>query len=64
MNTIYVIMAIYKTSGTTGISQEVYSSLEDAQEFCASRVGAKQCTPHFYESEDFAYLIKECTLKD
>lgn len=57
-------MVIYKAKHETGISQEVYSSLEDAQEFCASRAGAEQCTPHFYESEHIAYLIKECTLKD
>ena len=62
MDTIYVVMVIFKKDGATGISQEAYSSLGMAQEFCASREGAEQCTPHLYESEYFTYLIKECTL--
>jgi hypothetical protein len=63
MLNVYVVMACEKFENKGYVSSECYSTLEAAQEFCASRYEAKKVSEMYWSSSTCDYKIHVLNLK-
>jgi hypothetical protein len=63
MGCVYVVMACEKFENKGYVSSDCYSTLEAAQEFCASRYEAKKVGEMYWSSSTYDYKIHVLNLK-
>ena len=60
---IYVVM-VYTEKGLAKVSQEAYTTLTKAQEFCIDRGRAIQINDFLFTTPDYWYIISEVTVSN
>jgi hypothetical protein len=63
MLNVYVVMTCEKFENKGYVSSECYSTLEAAQEFCASRFESKKVSEMYWSSSTCDYKIHTLNLK-
>ena len=63
MLNVYVVMACEKFENKGYVSSECYSTLEAAQEFCASRFESKKVGEMYWSSSTYDYKIHVLNVK-
>ena len=63
MLNVYVVMTCEKFKSEGYVSSDCYSTLEAAQEFCASRYEAKKVSEMYWSSSTCDYKIHTLNLK-
>ena len=63
MDCVYVVIVCEKFKSEGYVSSDCYSTLEAAQEFCASRYEAKKVGEMYWSSSTYDYKIKVLNVK-
>lgn len=63
MGCVYVVIVCEKFKSEGYVSSDCYSTLAGAQEFCASRYGAKKVSEMYWSCEIYDYKIKLLNVK-
>jgi hypothetical protein len=60
---IYVVLVQQTRFNNAFVSQEAYSTLEAAQDFCERRYNTEKVTDYLWTSNEYMYTISEVTVK-
>lgn len=63
MKEVYAVLCCNKFKKEGKISQDCYSTLEKAQEFCSNRYNTRKVNEMYYSSEDYDYYIQILSIK-